>query len=99
VFKFIENNYTQAISLNDLSESLNLSSSYLSTSVRKMTGRTVSEWIRERRMAEARRLLLETDDDVVQIAEMIGYKEVTYFIRQFRQLHFKTPQVWRQVNY
>lgn len=96
VFDFIENNYRKSISLADIAKAMNLSSPYLSTSVRNLTGRTVLEWIKERRMAEARRLLLETNDSVAQIAEETGYKETTYFIRQFRQFHHQTPNVWRQ---
>lgn len=98
VFSFIENNYKASISLADVAKAINRSSPYLSTSVRNMTGRTVLDWIKERRMAEARRLLLETNDSVAQIAEEVGYREVTYFIRQFRQFHLQTPGVWRQAH-
>jgi len=99
VFDFIEHHYKTTISLADLAKVTNLSPSYISASIRKLTGRTVLEWIRERRMVEARRLLLETDDDIVQIAELLGYQDVTYFIRQFRQFHRETPQVWRQLHH
>ncbi|MEB3212392.1 MAG: AraC family transcriptional regulator [Leptolyngbyaceae bacterium] len=98
VFDFIEQHFSKSISLADIAKAMNRSPSYLSASVRKLTGRTILEWIRERRMTEARRLLLETNDDIVQIAEAIGYQEVTYFIRQFRQFHRETPQAWRQVH-
>lgn len=99
VFDFIEHHYNKTISLADIAKAINRSPSYLSASVRKLTGRTVVEWIKERRMTEARRLLLETDDDITQIAESIGYQEVTYFIRQFRQFHRETPQAWRQAHH
>jgi AraC-like DNA-binding protein len=99
VFDFIEHHYNKPISLADIAKAMNRSPSYLSASVRKLTGRTVLEWIRERRMTEARRLLLETDDDIVQIAEAVGYQEVTYFIRQFRQFHRETPRAWRQSHH
>jgi AraC-like DNA-binding protein len=98
VFDFIENNYTKPISLSDLAIAMNLSASHLATTVREMTGRTVLEWIKERRMAEARRLLLETDGDMAQIAEAVGYQDENYFIRQFRQVHLTTPRVWRQTH-
>ena len=99
VFDFIEQYYSKPISLADIAKAINRSPSYLSASIRKLTGRTVLEWIRERRMTEARRLLLETDDNIVEIAEAIGYQEVTYFIRQFRQFHRTTPQAWRQAHH
>lgn len=66
--------------------------------VRRLTGRTVVDWIVERRLAEARRLLLETDDDVAGITERVGYGDVTHFIRQFRRAHGITPQAWRRAQ-
>jgi AraC-like DNA-binding protein len=46
-------------------------------------------------MTEARRLLLETDRPVNQIAEAVGYCDSGYFIRLFRRLNGTTPQAWR----
>jgi AraC family transcriptional activator of pobA len=40
---------------------VSLSLGHLTTVVKRKTGRAVQEWIAERRMAQARRLLIETD--------------------------------------
>src|SRR5215216_8162921 len=61
VFGFIEEHYREPISLKDVARAVSLSRGHLTTVVRRKTGRTVQEWIAERRMAEARRLLVETD--------------------------------------
>jgi AraC family transcriptional activator of pobA len=54
VFGFIEARYQERISLRDVASAVTLSSAYLTTSVRRKTGRTVQEWITERRMAHGR---------------------------------------------
>ena len=98
VFQFIEDHYAEPISLRDVARAANLSSGYLTTLVRRQTGRTVLEWIQERRMAEARRLLVETDESVERIGTRVGYDDPAYFARRFRSAHKVTPAFWRNAN-
>jgi AraC-like DNA-binding protein len=95
VFQFIETNYQQSITLSDVAKAVGYSKAYLTDLVRRLTGKTVNHWIRERRITEARYLLLETDQTVKEIAEAVGYQNVGHFFRQFRQCHGTTPQAWR----
>ena len=48
----------------------------------------------ERRMAEARRLLRQTDLTVEVIAARTGYRQPSFFIKQFRRDHSTTPAAW-----
>lgn len=98
VFRFIKDHYAEPISLKDVARAANLSPGYLTTFVRRRTGRTVLEWIQERRMAEARRLLVETDESVERIGARVGYGDPTYFVRRFRSAHKATPASWRNAN-
>jgi AraC family transcriptional activator of pobA len=98
VFEFIGDHYAEPVSLADVAAAVRLSPGYLTTLVRRRTGRTVLEWIAERRMAEARRLLAETDETVEHVAGMVGYNDPTYFVRSFRRAHGTTPQAWRNAN-
>lgn len=95
VFQFIEANYHQSITLCDVAQAVGYSSAYLTDLVRRQTGKTVNQWIVERRIAEARRLLMETDQTGNEIALSVGYQSEGHFFRQFRQYHGTTPQVWR----
>lgn len=81
-----------------MARATNLSPGYLTTLVRRRTGRTVLEWIHERRMVEARRLLVETDESVERIGASVGYEDPVYFIRRFRSAHGATPASWRKAN-
>lgn len=95
VFGFIETNYRNPISLREVAQGVGYSCAYLTNLVHQETGRTVNKWITEYRMAEARLLLLKTNQPVNQIAVEVGYQGTEHFIRQFRQLHGITPKAWR----
>ncbi len=95
VFQFIEAHYHSPISLSDVAQAAGYSPAYLTNLVQSQTGRTVKRWIIERRMVEARSRLVNTAGAVSEIAEAVGYADVSYFIRQFRQMHGASPQVWR----
>ena len=96
VFSFIECKYGDRISLKDVAAALSLTPGHLTTLVRRKTGRTVQDWILERQMAEARRLLIETDHTVAQVGRIIGYGDPVYFSRRFRHAYGTTPLAWRR---
>lgn len=96
VFEFIELNYHQPISLKKVAQAVGYSSAYLTDLVRKLTGKTVNNWIIERRIMEARRLLLETNYSVEQIALDVGYQNINHFYCQFRNYYKNTPRAWRE---
>ncbi|EAW36441.1 AraC family transcriptional regulator [Lyngbya sp. PCC 8106] len=96
IFEFIELNYHQSIKLKEVAQAVGYSSAYLTDLVRRLTGKTVNNWIVERRIAEARRLLLETDNSIEKIAFKIGYQNLNHFYSQFRNYHHNTPHAWRK---
>jgi AraC family transcriptional activator of pobA len=98
VFGFIEERYHEPISLRDVARAVRLSRGHLTTVVRRKTGRTVQEWIVERRMAQARRLLIETDLPVEEVGRRVGYGDPTYFVRSFKRAHGTTPLGWRRAG-
>lgn len=95
VFRFIEAHYSQPIRLTDVAQAVGYSAAYLTHLVQTETGQTVKRWIIERRMVQARLLLITTNQPINQIANAVGYSDVSYFTRQFRQIHAISPQVWR----
>jgi AraC-like DNA-binding protein len=98
VFEFIELNYDQNIRLKEVAQAVGYSSAYLTNLVRRLTGKTVNHWIIERRIAEAKRLLLETDRSIERIAFDVGYQNMNHFYYQFRNYYKNTPGVWRETQ-
>jgi AraC family transcriptional activator of pobA len=96
VFGCIEERYADGLSLADVAAEVHLTPGHLTTVVRRRTGRTVGEWITERRMTEARTLLVQTDLSVAQVGTRVGYRDPAWFVRRFRQAHGTTPLRWRR---
>lgn len=96
VFADIDQNFRDAPLLQQASSRLGLSSGYLTTKLRQLTGRTYGEWVIERRMIEARRLLTTTQMNLGEIAQDLGYAEIESFIRRFRAHHGLSPAAWKK---
>jgi len=95
VFGVIERRYPGPLSLRDVAAEVRLTPGHLTTAVRRKTGRTVLDWITERRMSEARRLLTETDLALGEVGRRVGYLDGGYFARVFRREHGIPPRDWR----
>ncbi|OCB39917.1 AraC family transcriptional regulator [Mycobacterium malmoense] len=98
VFEVIDRRHAGPLSLRDVARELGITPGHLTTVVRRRTGRTVQEWIIERRMAEARTLLAETDLPVADVAGRVGIGDPGYFSRLFGRTHGTTPRAWRGSN-
>ncbi|MDT7580341.1 MAG: AraC family transcriptional regulator, transcriptional activator of pobA [Pseudonocardiales bacterium] len=98
VLDIVEARYHEPISLRDVADAVGLTAGHLSTVIGHRTGRTVQQWITERRMREARRLLADTDLTVAEIALRVGYSEAGYFVRRFRLGHGVPPATWRRAG-
>jgi AraC-like DNA-binding protein len=98
VFEVIDSRYAQSLSLSDVAESVHYSPAHLTTTIRRLTGRTVGDWILWRRMAEARHLLVHTDQKIAEIAERVGYTDPSHFNRLFRREVGSSPGAWRDAN-
>jgi AraC-like DNA-binding protein len=95
VFAVIERRHNEALSLRDVAREVAMTPGHLTTIVRCRTGRTVGEWITERRMTEARALLTESDLPISEIARLVGMLDPAYFSRVFRRVHGTSPRQWR----
>lgn len=96
VFDAIERRYAEPISLREVAQEVGLTPGHLTTVVGRRTGRTVQQWLTERRMSEARRLLSTTALPVEAIARRTGYQDSGYFVRRFRAAHGMPPGQWRR---
>jgi AraC family transcriptional regulator, transcriptional activator of pobA len=98
VFEIIERRYPQPLSLRDVAAAVNVSPGHLTSTVRRRTGRTVQEWITERRMVQARRLLAATELPISDIGRQVGFPDAGYFARTFGKTHGMSPTQWRRAG-
>lgn len=95
VFMVIDRQIGEPISLRDVAREVGLTPGHLTTVIRRRTGRTVGEWIVERRMAHARILLRDTDLSITEVSRQVGIADAGYFGRVFLRTHGVSPRQWR----
>ncbi|MCW3464892.1 helix-turn-helix domain-containing protein [Chitinophaga nivalis] len=74
---------------------LNISPSYLNDTVKNLTGHTLTFWIKQESILEARRLLYYTNLSIKEIAGTLAFDDPKYFLRLFRQATGQTPGAFR----
>ncbi len=92
----VERDMTEDLTLDRLSEELNVSVSTICKKVRERGGTTVGAMIRDKRMHKACELLASTSMSVGQIAEHVGIADYNYFSRIFRRMTGYSPTEYRK---
>ena len=94
VLQYVETNYESG-SLADLAEKLHYDMSWLSREIKRKTGKTFTQMIQEKRLAQAAFLLKNTGWNVSDISVSVGYDNVSYFHRLFFDTYGKSPKHYR----
>lgn len=92
---YIEGNIKTA-SLGELSRKLGYSTVYTGVLVKKLTGRSFSKLLQDKRCAMAAELLLSTDRSINEIIGDVGYENESFFRRIFEEKYGKKPLTFRK---
>ena len=96
VLQMIEDDLQGELDLNTLAQKVYLSPFYLQKGFQIMTGYSIGEYIRGRRLYEAAQRLLQTDDKIIDIAQDYGYDTPESFTRAFARFHGASPSAVRK---
>lgn len=89
--KYMQENFSKDISLEDVSMKVDISSYYFSKLFKEETGNNFIEYLTKLRMEEAIRLLRESDLSMKEICSRVGYQDPNYFSRNFKKYTGITP--------
>ncbi len=92
VIKYISDNYINYIGLNDVADIACMTTNSFCRFFKKMTNKSFTQFLNEVRIRNATRLLVQENLPVSEVGYMVGYKSVTNFNRQFKQITGKTPK-------
>lgn len=95
--QYINENYNKAISLESVSNHIGFNPAYFSSMFKKSTGQNFMDYVIEIRILNARNLLVQTNQDVAEIAAKVGYTDRKYFSRIFKKLTNLTPSEYRRL--
>ncbi|MBO5420455.1 MAG: helix-turn-helix domain-containing protein [Clostridia bacterium] len=91
----IDTDLSAELSLSSLAKQLNVSNVYLSAIFKKETGKTVTEYINDKRISYAKHLLQTTSLQIQTVSLHCGIMDVHYFSKLFKQKTGKTPSGFR----
>lgn len=81
-----------------IAEDAGYSRSYFTSLFREVTGMSPRDYILRSRLRAAEHLLLDTDYSISGIAQILGYRDVFFFSRQFKLYHGASPMHYRKEN-
>lgn len=96
--RFIQDNYHEKLSMNDIAYRSFLSKSYFSQLFKKNTGMCFSDYLQKVRVEKACELLFSSDSSVEEIALKTGFCDTKFFYIVFKKTTGKTPGEFRRLK-
>jgi two-component system response regulator YesN len=93
---YIDDHFTEDLSLASLASYIGLSPNYLSQIFKQSTGKTFLDQLTSRRIEEAKKLLRQGDLNVSEISFRVGYDNPRYFSEVFHKQENMTPSQYRK---
>ncbi|QCX37598.1 helix-turn-helix domain-containing protein [Aureibaculum algae] len=96
VLKFISDNYSSHITLNDIADVACMTTNSFCRFFKKMTNKSFTQFLNEVRIRHASRLLVQNNIPISEACYLVGYNSVTNFHKQFKQIMNCTPKGYRK---
>ncbi len=97
-FSFIEQNFQNDITVEDIAASCGLNRSYFGKIFHENTGKSPQAFLISYRMTKAAELLKLTELSVADIGNAVGYPNQLHFSRAFKNVYGTSPRQWRNEN-
>lgn len=92
----IEEHFLTETTVKDYAQLLHVTANHLNATSKQLTGKTAGELIRSRILLEAKRLLVHSEQSIVQIAQHLNFQDPSYFGRFFKKGTNQSPNEFRQ---
>ncbi|MCR5768653.1 MAG: response regulator [Lachnospiraceae bacterium] len=95
--EYIEKHYSEpGISIGEIADALALSEGYLSRLFKSETDYSINTYITRYRIRAAANLLNDVQNKVYEVAELVGYQDITYFSTTFKKLTGVAPSQYQK---
>ena len=86
----------RSITLDSLAKHFQYTPNYLSRLIRQSTGKTFSQIVSQQKLQRAVGFITSTDMPIVDIGQIVGFYDVSHFIRSFKKEYHLTPAEYRK---
>jgi len=97
IVRYLHENLSQRITLADIGQHTFFSPVYCDTVFKQEMGRSIIDYLLEKRIDEAKKLLIEGTVPLRQIAEAVGFPDYNYFARTFKKRTGYTPVQYQRM--
>lgn len=97
ILEYIDQNFKEELSLQDLSEKFHFNSIYINRIIKKETGYTFLEILNNKRMNKAAEYLKNPDVKISEVAAMAGIPDQRYFSQIFKKYYGQSPRQYRKL--
>lgn len=95
IIEFIENNYLEELKISDIASHFGMKEYEFSRYFKKYTGKSPKEYIKELKLKKAKELL--TFQNVTEVSFDLGYENISYFIKEFKEKYGLTPKEYKKI--
>ena len=95
VMEYVKVNYKRHITLDELARHIYLSRSYLSSIFKEETGMNLSTYINAVRVEKSKALLLDNAIRLVDVANLCGFEDQSYYTKVFKRIVGVSPKRFR----
>ena len=96
IFDFVAENYTREIKLKEVADMVNMAENSLSRFFSQQTRKSFSTFLNEFRLGHASKLLIESEESVINICYESGFKNLSNFNRMFKNVYGISPLQYRK---
>lgn len=93
--RYIHENLGRNLTLNEIANSINYNSSYVSRYFKQMTGQSISQYIVQLKIEQAKKYLSAGSDSIQKISEKLGFESPQYFSLVFKKYTGFSPRSYR----
>ena len=98
VLGYVSENYDKPLKLEDVAEQVYISPAYLGIIFKKETGKNFTTYLTDLRMKKAKELLLDVRININEVTYKVGYNNVRYFSRIFKENVGISPKEYRKIH-
>lgn len=95
IIKYIDDNLSQKLTLSDLCDIFEISSTSMNDLFKQEVNTTVNDFVNQKKINKAIQLIREEDYKIYEIAEMLGYSDYKYFNYVFKKYTDVTPSKFK----
>jgi two-component system response regulator YesN len=94
--EYIKLHYREELTLQEVADTIHVSKSYFSNLFKKQSGQNFIDYLIDLRLHEAKRMLVQNEYKIYEVAEKSGFNDVKYFSKLFKKMTQMTPVEYRE---